>query len=35
MGIAVWIHLAHNREHWQTVMNAVANIWVPQNGGNS
>jgi hypothetical protein len=24
-----WIHLAQDRDQWQTVMNTLMNIWVP------
>ena len=24
-----WIELAHNRDRWRTLVNAVMNIWVP------
>jgi hypothetical protein len=23
-----WIHLAHDRDHWQAVVNAVMNLWI-------
>jgi hypothetical protein len=29
-----WIHLAHDRDKWQTLVNKVLNILVPQNAGN-
>ena len=24
-----WIHLAQDRDRWQTLVNAVMNLWVP------
>jgi hypothetical protein len=29
-----WIDLAQDRDRWRTLVNAVMNIWDPQNGGN-
>lgn len=28
-----WIYQAKDREQWQTLVNIVINLWVPQNGG--
>ena len=30
-----WIHLAQNLDRWWVVMNAVMNLWVRYNVGNS
>jgi hypothetical protein len=27
-GSVEWIHLAQDREQWQTVLNAVMNLWI-------
>jgi len=29
-----WINLAQERGWWQAPVNAVMNLWVPQNAGN-
>jgi hypothetical protein len=29
-----WMDLAQDRDRWQELVNAVMNIWVPQNAGN-
>ena len=29
-----WIELAHNRDRWRELMNAVMNLRVPKNSGN-
>jgi hypothetical protein len=29
-----WIDLAEDRDRWRTLLNAVMNLWVPQNAGN-
>jgi len=29
-----WIRLAHDRDRWQVLMNAVMNLQVPKNAGN-
>jgi len=29
-----WIDLARDRDWWGALVNAVMNLWVPQNGGN-
>ena len=29
-----WIELAQGRDRWRTLVNAVMNLWVPQNAGN-
>jgi hypothetical protein len=29
-----WIHLAHNRDQWQALLNIVMNFKIPQNVGN-
>ena len=36
MGSMDWIELAHNRDRWRAVVNAIMNLFgVPQNAGNS
>jgi hypothetical protein len=35
MGGMNWIYLALDRDRWLTVMNAVMNLWVALNAGNS
>ena len=29
-----WINLAQDRDRWQTLVNAVMNLWVPSDTGN-
>ena len=29
-----WIRLAHDRDRWQALMNAVMNLQIPKNAGN-
>jgi hypothetical protein len=29
-----WINLAQERDWWQALVNAIMNLWVPQNAGN-
>jgi len=29
-----WFDLARDRDKWQTLVNAVMNLWVPYNAGN-
>ena len=29
-----WIELAEDRDRWRTLLNAVMNLWVPQNTEN-
>jgi len=26
---ADWLHLAHDKDQWQAVVNTVMNLWVP------
>jgi len=33
-GLMDWIDLAQDRDRWQALVNAVMNLWVPQNAGN-
>jgi len=33
-GYTDWIGLAHHRDCWRTLVNAVMNIMVPRNAGN-
>jgi hypothetical protein len=28
-----WIRLAEDRDKWRSLLNAVMNLWVPQNAG--
>ena len=34
MGVMDWIDLAQSRNRWWAVVNAVMNIWIPQNAEN-
>jgi hypothetical protein len=34
MGGMDWIDLAQYRNRWRALVNAVVNLWVPQNAGN-
>jgi hypothetical protein len=29
-----WIHLTHDKDQWQALINTVMNLWVQQNAGN-
>ena len=29
-----WINLAHNKDRWQALVNAVINLWIPKKMGN-
>ena len=33
-GGMAWINLAQKSDGWQALINAVMNLWVPQNAGN-
>jgi len=32
--VKIWIHLAHDRDQWQTFVKTVMKLRVPQNVGN-
>ena len=34
MGGMDWIAVVQDRDRWLTLVNAVTNLWVPQNAGN-
>ena len=34
-GVMDWIYLAHDRNRWRALVNAVMNLWLPLNAGDS